>query len=49
MLSASTSFRVPLVFAGLIVVAIMGVGMYAVFAVLERRFAGWAFRSEVGG
>jgi NitT/TauT family transport system permease protein len=49
MLSASSSFRVPLVFAGLIVVAIMGVGMYAVFAVLERRFAGWAFRSEVGG
>jgi NitT/TauT family transport system permease protein len=48
MLSASSSFRVPLVFAGLIVVAIMGVGMYAVFALLERRFTGWAFRSEVG-
>ena len=49
MLSASSSFRVPLVFAGLIVVAIMGVGMYAVFAVLERRFAGWAFRTESSG
>jgi NitT/TauT family transport system permease protein len=48
MLSASSSFRVPLVFAGLIVVAIMGVGMYAIFAMLERRFTGWAFRSEVG-
>ena len=46
MLSASSSFRVPLVFAGLIVVAIMGIGMYAVFAILERRFAGWAFRNE---
>ena len=46
MLSASSSFRVPLVFAGLIVVAVMGVGMYALFAVLERRFAGWAFRNE---
>jgi hypothetical protein len=23
-----------------------GVGMYALFAVLERRFAGWAFRSD---
>jgi NitT/TauT family transport system permease protein len=48
MLSASSSFRVPLVFAGLIVVAIMHVGMYAVFAMLERRFTGWAFRSDVG-
>ncbi|HEX6142047.1 MAG TPA: ABC transporter permease [Geminicoccaceae bacterium] len=46
MLSASSSFRVPLVFAGLIVVAVMGIGMYAVFAILERRFAGWAFRNE---
>jgi NitT/TauT family transport system permease protein len=46
MLSASSSFRVPLVFAGLIVVAIMGVGMYAVFALLERRFTGWAFRAD---
>jgi len=36
------------VFAGLIVVAIMGVGMYAVFALLERRFTGWAFRSDHG-
>ena len=49
MLSASSGFRVPLVFAGLIVVAVMGVGMYAIFAVLERRFAGWAFRAEPGG
>jgi NitT/TauT family transport system permease protein len=48
MLSASSSFRVPLVFAGPIVVAIMGGGMYAVFAVLERRFTGRAFRTEVG-
>ncbi|HET6468061.1 MAG TPA: ABC transporter permease [Geminicoccaceae bacterium] len=44
MLQASSSFRVPLVFAGLIVVAVMGVGMYAVFAVIERRMTGWAFR-----
>jgi NitT/TauT family transport system permease protein len=48
MLSASSSFRVPLVFAGLIVVAVMGVGMYAVFALLERRFTGWAFRADHG-
>lgn len=44
MLQASSSFRTPLVFAGLIAVAAMGVGMYAVFALLERRVTGWAFR-----
>ena len=46
MLQASSSFRVPLVFAGLIVVAVMGVGMYAVFAVIERRMTSWAFRGN---
>jgi NitT/TauT family transport system permease protein len=46
MLQASSSFRVPLVFAGLLVVAAMGVGMYAIFAVLERRMTGWAFRGS---
>lgn len=50
MLSASSSFRVPLVFAGLLVIAVMGVGMYAIFAVLERRMTGWAFRgAETAG
>jgi ABC-type nitrate/sulfonate/bicarbonate transport system permease component len=29
----------------LIVVAVMGVAMYAVFAVLEQRLTRWAFRS----
>ena len=46
MLQASSSFRVPLVFAGLIVVAVMGIRMYAAFAVLERRLTGWAFRAD---
>lgn len=50
MLSASSSFRVPLVFAGLMVIAVMGVGMYAIFALVERRMTGWAFRgSEAAG
>ncbi len=49
MLQASSSFRVPLVFAGLFVVAAMGVGMYALFAVLERRLTGWAFRGAQNG
>lgn len=46
MLQASSSFKVPLVFAGLIVVALMGILMYAAFAVLERRLTGWAFRGS---
>jgi NitT/TauT family transport system permease protein len=46
MLQASSSFRTPLVFAGLIVVAIMGIVMYAAFAILERRITGWAFRGQ---
>ncbi len=50
MLSASASFRVPLVFAGLLVIAVMGIAMYVAASVLERRFASWATRgSEIGG
>ncbi len=48
MVAASSRFEVPLVFAGLIVIAIMGVVMYAVFAVLEQRLTRWAFRSGPG-
>lgn len=45
MVNASARFEVPLVFAGLIVVAAMGVALYVIFAVLERRFTAWAYRS----
>jgi NitT/TauT family transport system permease protein len=44
MLTASSTFQVPLVFAGLFVVAGMGIVMYSAAAVLERRWAGWAMR-----
>jgi len=44
MLAASGKFDVPLVFAGLIVVAVMGVAMYELFAFIERRTTRWAFR-----
>lgn len=44
MVTASSTFRVPLVFAGLIVIAAMGVTMYAAAAILERRWTGWATR-----
>ncbi len=46
MLSASANYNVPLVFAGLLVVAALGVAMYAVAAAVESRFTGWAFRGS---
>jgi NitT/TauT family transport system permease protein len=45
MMTASGRFDVPLVFAGLVVVGVMGVLMYEVFARLERRLTFWAVRS----
>lgn len=47
MISAQANFEVPLVFGCLIALAVLGIVMYAVFAVIERRMAGWAFRSGV--
>ncbi len=44
MIAASSRFEVPLVFAGLIVVAAMGVALFACFAVIEHRLTGWAYR-----
>ena len=46
MLIAGSNFNVPLVFAALLVVGIMGIGMYAIFAALEHRFAGWSMRGR---
>jgi NitT/TauT family transport system permease protein len=46
MLSASSRFEVPLVFAGLIVVGAMGIGMYAICVMVEQRMTRWAFRSQ---
>jgi NitT/TauT family transport system permease protein len=46
MLIATSNFNVPLVFAALLVVAVMGVGMYALFAVLETRFTSWSIRGQ---
>ena len=44
MLVASSNFNVPLVFAALFVVGAMGVGMYAIFDVVERRMTSWSVR-----
>ena len=46
MLNASSRFDVPLVFAGLVVVAVMGVVIYEAFAWIERRTTGWATRGQ---
>jgi NitT/TauT family transport system permease protein len=47
MLIASSNFNVPLVFAALIVVGVMGVGMYAIFDFFERRMTRWSIRGGV--
>lgn len=44
MMIASSSFDVPLVFAGLFILAALGIGLYAVFSVIEARVTGWATR-----
>ena len=45
MLQAQAQFQVPLIFAGLVVLAVEGIVMYAAMAILERRMTGWAQRS----
>ena len=45
---ASADFNVPLVFAALIALAILGVIIYAATVELERRTTGWAHRSGAG-
>jgi NitT/TauT family transport system permease protein len=47
MLSAAATFQVPLVFAGLTVLAVMSVIIYLLCALLERRMTGWAFRGQL--
>jgi len=49
MLTASSSMRVPLMFAGLIVISVMAMIMYVAFALLERRMTGWATRGMNAG
>jgi NitT/TauT family transport system permease protein len=46
MMIASSSFDVPLVFAGLLVLAVLGVGLYVLFSLIEGRVTGWARRNE---
>jgi NitT/TauT family transport system permease protein len=52
MMQSASQFRVPLMFAGLMVIAAMGIATYVIFAVIESRVTGWATRrhdSQFGG
>lgn len=44
MMIASGNFDVALVFAGLFILAILGVALYAIFSFIELRVTGWAQR-----
>jgi len=45
MLQAQAQFQVPLIFAGLVALAVEGIVMYWLMAILEVRMTGWAQRS----
>ncbi|ADZ71515.1 ABC transporter permease [Polymorphum gilvum] len=45
MLAAQSQFNVPLVWAGLVALAVLGIVMYVLMAWLEMRMTGWAHRS----
>lgn len=44
MMIASSNFDVPLVFAGLLILAVLGVALYAIFSMIEAKVTGWATR-----
>src|SRR5882757_2900656 len=44
---AGSNFQMPLVFASLLLLAVEGIAMYAVFAYIEVHFTRWAFRSSM--
>ena len=46
MLDAQASFQVQIVFAGLLVLAFLGIVLYAATVLIEQRFTGWAFRGQ---
>ena len=46
MMIASGNFDVPLVFAGLVILAVMGVALYAISSFIEGRMTGWAQRKN---
>jgi NitT/TauT family transport system permease protein len=46
MMSASSNFNVPLAFAGLFILAALGIALYAAFSLVEGQVTGWATRKR---
>lgn len=46
LVSAGSSMKMPLAFAGLVVIGAMAMAMYELFAIIERRTTGWAHRGK---
>ena len=46
MMTASSNFNVPLLFAGLFILAALGVALYVIFSLIEQRVTGWANRKN---
>ena len=46
MLDEQASFQIQIVFAGLLVLAFLGIVLYILTALIEQRFTGWAFRGQ---
>ena len=48
LVSAGSSMKMPLAFAGLVVIGAMAMAMYELFAIIEKRTTGWAHRGKNG-
>jgi NitT/TauT family transport system permease protein len=48
MVQAASQFRTPLMFAGVAVIAAMGIATYVLFVLIESHFTGWATRGQHG-
>ena len=48
MQTAGSQQRMPLAFAGLVVIGVMAMAMYELFSLVEKRTTGWAHRSTQG-
>jgi NitT/TauT family transport system permease protein len=46
LISAGSALKMPLAFAGLVVIAVMAMAMYELFSWLERHTTGWAHRGQ---
>ena len=48
MQTAGSQQRMPLAFAGLVVIGVMAMAMYELFSLIEKRTTGWAHRGSQG-